>query len=158
MNNKLLLKTAFACMACDGEVDPKETDYILDMVRKNKKFNEIDVKLELQKYAEELNRSNKSFFDTLFSEIRDACLSQEDELLLISFAIKIIEADEVIEYREIKFFKLIRSYLKVSDNVILENFPGKEDYIAEDIKEDNYYESYFSSLENTIINISSEME
>lgn len=60
-------------------------------------------------------------------------LNETDQLLLVSLAIKAIEADNRIEYAEVKFFKKIRSRLSVSDEAILAEHPDKEDFLLPDI-------------------------
>jgi len=57
---------------------------------------------------------------------------------LIEVAIDTIKADEKVEYSEIKFFKVIRAKLKISDDPILENHPDFEDYLEDDIITDSY--------------------
>lgn len=60
-------------------------------------------------------------------------LNETEQLLLVSLAIKAIEADNRIEYAEVKFFKKIRSRLSVSDEAILAEHPDKEDFLLPDI-------------------------
>lgn len=60
-------------------------------------------------------------------------LNETEQLLLVSLAIKAIEADNRIEYTEVKFFKKIRSRLTVSDEAILAEHPDKEDFLLPDI-------------------------
>lgn len=60
-------------------------------------------------------------------------LTVEEELKLVGLAIQMIEADNNIEYSEVKFFKKIRSRLSVSDEQILEHYPGKENFLLPDI-------------------------
>lgn len=60
-------------------------------------------------------------------------LNETEQLLLVSLAIKAIEADNRIEYAEVKFFKKIRSRLTVSDEAILAEHPDKEDFLLPDI-------------------------
>jgi len=54
--------------------------------------------------------------------------------LLVSLAFNAIEADNRIEYSEVKFFKKIRSRLSISDETILGKFPNKEDFLLPDLK------------------------
>ena len=44
-----------------------------------------------------------------------------------------IEADHIIQYSEVKFFKKVRNRLTVSDEAILEKLPNSEDYLLPDI-------------------------
>ena len=60
-------------------------------------------------------------------------LNETEQLQLVSFAFKAIEADNRIEYAEVKFFKKIRSRLIISDEAILEIYPDKEDFFLPDI-------------------------
>lgn len=60
-------------------------------------------------------------------------MNETEQLLLVSLAIKAIEADNRIEYAEVKFFKKIRSRLTVSDEAILAEHPDKEEYLLPDI-------------------------
>jgi hypothetical protein len=79
-----------------------------------------------------------------------ACCDHE-ELTLIDFAIQTINADEVVEYSEIKFFKNIRHRLKISDEKILAKFPDLEQYLEEDIITDSFLDKitsqYFETTE-----------
>jgi hypothetical protein len=71
-------------------------------------------------------------------------LSEQNELKLIEVAIETIKADEKIEYSEVKFFKVIRSNLKIKNDVILGVHPDFEEYLEQDI----ISESYLSRLQN----------
>jgi hypothetical protein len=65
-------------------------------------------------------------------------LSQENELKLIEVAIDTIKADDEVEYSEVKFFKVIRSKLKIDDEPILEIHPDFEEYLEQDIMSNSY--------------------
>ena len=65
-------------------------------------------------------------------------MSESDELTLIDFAINTIKADDLIEYAEIKFFKVIRHNLKISDEKILEVYPEIESWLEDDIVTESY--------------------
>jgi hypothetical protein len=47
--------------------------------------------------------------------MKDADLSDDEELALIEFAVEIIKSDELIEYSEINSLRAIRRNLKLSD-------------------------------------------
>ena len=83
-------------------------------------------------------------------------LSEANELKLIEVAIATIKADDIIEYSEIKFFKVIRSKLKIDNEPILEKHPDFEDYLEQDIISD----SYLARLQNDFLDshISNEFE
>lgn len=133
MKKELLVKVAFACMACDGEIDAAEIDCIQQVFANNDSIKKESLLALLNELRGQLNLDSKVFFNTLFVELSNVVLSESDELELINVAIKIIEADNVIDYSEVKLLKKIRSYLKISDKALLNAMPDKEDYIASDV-------------------------
>ena len=74
-----------------------------------------------------------SFLKGYLNELSSNNMNKEEELQIVDFAIKTIEADEKVEYSEIKLFKKIRALLSVSDEEILELHPDKEEFLLPDI-------------------------
>ena len=136
--NKLLLKTAFSCMACDGDIDKREIVLIKAMHQEKKIFGEININQELDNLLLEINNDGLKFLRDYFNELKHADLSGKNELKLIEVAIDTIKADEKIEYSEIKFFKVIRSKLKIENEEILVVHPDFEEYLEQDIITDSY--------------------
>lgn len=64
----------------------------------------------------------------------EAKLSNQEQLMIADLAIQSIEADNRIEYSEVKFFKKIRSRLSIGDEAILKEHPDKEDLLLPDIQ------------------------
>lgn len=142
--NKLLLKTAFSCMACDGDIDKRELVLIKKIHQDTKIFGEIDINQELENLLLKINRDGHKFLKSYFNELTSTKLSEQDELKLIEVAIDTINADDKVEYSEVKFFKVIRSKLKIDDNTILSLHPDYEEYLEKDILS----ESYLARLQN----------
>lgn len=136
--NKLLLKTAFSCMACDGDIDKREVVLIKKMYQQKKLFGEIDINQELDNLLLEINRDGHKFLRNYFIELASSKLSEQDELELIKVAIDTIKADDKVEYSEVKFFKVIRSKLKIENEPILAIYPDFEDYLEQDILSESY--------------------
>lgn len=136
--NKLLLKTAFSCMACDGDIDKRELKLIKQLQKVNKTFGEIDINSEMDTLLLAINHDGHQFLKDFFNELTSTDLSEENELKLIEVAIDTIKADDKVEYSEIKFFKVIRSKLKIDNNSVLEKHPDFEDYLEQDIISDSY--------------------
>lgn len=136
--NNLLLKTAFSCMACDGHIDSSEVTLIKSLSNENKLFGEIDINTQLDNLLLEINHDGHLFLRSYFDELRDANLSEAEELKLVEVAIDTIKADDKIEYSEIKFFKIIRLKLKISNDKILEVHPDFEEYLEQDIISSSY--------------------
>lgn len=136
--NKLLLKTAFSCMACDGDIDKREVKLIKQLQKERKAFGEIDINAELDTLLLAINKDGHQFLKGYFNELANTELTEANELKLIEVAIDTIKADEKVEYSEIKFFKVIRSKLKIDNEPILEKHPDFEDYLEQDIITDSY--------------------
>jgi len=149
--DKLLLKTAFCCMAADGNIDKREISLIKSLCDKSPLFSNVNFQEEINQLVDKINARGKEFIQYYFDLLKQAQLSEEEELTLIDFAIQTINADEKIEYSEIKFFKNIRHRLKVTNNKILERFPDIEQYLEEDIITvgflDKISSQYFQAIE-----------
>jgi len=130
--DKLLLKTAFCCMASDGDIDKREVAQIKKMCEKSDLFKDFDFQNQINKLVERINNEGKRFIQYYFGLLESSELSTEEELTIIDFAIQTIYADEIVQYSEVKFFKNIRHRLKVSDEKIMERFPDLEEFFLED--------------------------
>jgi uncharacterized tellurite resistance protein B-like protein len=136
--NKLLLNTAVCCMACDGEIDKKEVDLIKTIFTGEAMYADTDFNEKLNAFVSHLNEKGKEFFKYYFDFLKTSTMTEQEELALIDIAIKTINADEKVEYSEVKFFKVIRHHLKISDEAILAKFPDIEFFLEEDIITDSY--------------------
>ena len=120
-------------MACDGEIAEQEIEMVKNFCSSDEIFKEMDVEKTLNLWIKEINDEGGAFLNRYLNDLSSINLSKEEELKIVDLAIKIIEADDKIEYSEIKFFKKIRARLDVSDEDILEKHPDKEDYLLPDI-------------------------
>lgn len=142
--DKLLLKTAFSCMACDGDIAKREVKLIKQLHEDKKTFGEIDINSELDTLLLSINKDGHLFLKNFFKELSSSELTESNELKIIEVAIATIKADDIIEYSEIKFFKVIRSKLKIVNESILDKHPDFEEYLEQDI----ISESYLSRLQD----------
>lgn len=136
--DKLVLKTAFCCMASDGEIHPKEVKKIKSMCEKSPLFEDFNFQEEINSLVDKINSRGKEFISYYFDLLNKSNLTEKEELTLIDFAIQTIKADDEIEYSEIKFFKNIRHRLQISDEKILALFPEIEQYLEEDIVTESF--------------------
>lgn len=136
-------------MACDGDIDKREVALIKTLHQEKEIFGVIDIDQELDNLLLEINRDGLKFFKNFFNELAASELSIEDELKLIEVAIDTIKADEIVEYSEVKFFKVIRSKLKIDTELVLSIHPDFEEYMEQDILS----QSYFASLQDDYFNI-----
>ncbi len=131
-NNELLLKTAFCCMACDGEIAPEE----LEKIKGLPQFQEMNVQQILSDYLLQLKGKGYDFLKDYLDELKAAALTEDEECKLVSVAVQTIEVDKSIEYNEIAFFKKIRKCLKASDERLLTVIPENPDVIDQVSPED----------------------
>lgn len=133
--SELYLKTIFCCMACDGEIAKEEIEMIKNLSSKNDIFSNLDIESLINKWIAAINENGEIFLKRFLNELSTASITPKEQLLIIDFAIKTIEADNRVEYSEIKFFKKIRAHLSVSDEEILQQHPDKEDFLLPDIND-----------------------
>lgn len=131
---ELYLKTLFCCIACDGDIAEEEIRLIRELGTKDKLFNDMDTEKYINAWINEINKRGSMFLQNYLNEIATEDLNEKEQLLLVSLAFNAIEADNRIEYSEVKFFKKIRSRLSISDETILGKFPNKEDFLLPDLK------------------------
>jgi hypothetical protein len=114
------------------------------MCEKSPLFANFNFKEEINLLVGKINSGGKTFIQYYFDLLKEAKLTEQEELTLIDFAIQTINADEQIDYSEIKFFKNIRHRLNVSDETILARFPDIELYLEDDIITDGYLDKITS--------------
>jgi uncharacterized tellurite resistance protein B-like protein len=136
--DKLLLKSAFCCMASDGHIDEREIALIKSMCENSPLFKDFNFQEEINILVTKLNTRGKEFISYYFDLLKHSTLTEQEELTLIDFAINTIKADDQIEYSEIKFFKVIRHNLKISDENILAVYPDIEQFLEEDIVTESF--------------------
>lgn len=149
--DKLLLRTAFCCMASDGNIDKREITTLQSLCQNLDLFKNFDFQVEINELVKEINTKGKQFIRQYLNLLSNANLLEDEELTVIDFAIKTIYADEQVEYSEIKFFKNIRHRLKISDENILSVYPHIEQFLEEDITTESFLDKitnqYFDTTE-----------
>lgn len=128
---EILLKTAFCCMACDGNIVSDEIENMRSFAQNM--LNDTDADTYINDCLESLRNAPAEFISSYLHELRSMDLNDSESLEVINLAIQIIEADNEIAYVEVKFFKQIRACLKISDDVILSARPEIEDYLLPDV-------------------------
>ena len=137
--NELFLKTAFCCMACDGEIAEEEVTLLKKIATNESVFKGIDIQEKLNEYVTDINIQGGQFLQSYINEVKTANLVDDDSLKLIKIAIDTIESDNEIKYSEVSFFKRIRKQLPINDETILSVMPDKEDYLLPDIEEKDIF-------------------
>ena len=121
-------------MACDGEIAKEEIEMVKNVSSKNDIFSSLNVESLINQWIVALNENGADFLRSFLNELSLEDLTSKEQMLIIDFALKTIEADNCIEYSEVKFFKKIRDRLSINDEDILQCYPDKEDFLLADIK------------------------
>ncbi len=141
---ELVLLTAFSCMASDGDINQKEVQLIKSFERDKKLFGLKNIENELNNLVQEINKSGHGFLREFLSRLSQAELSENQEIEIVRTAVQTIKADNEEKYSEIKFFKILRSKLAISDKKLIEALPEfenlEEDYLQHDIISSSYIE------------------
>ena len=66
--NELLLRTAFSCMACDGQIAPEEVQLIRDMATNHPLISHLDVNAVLNNLIREINKRGVGFLKLYFMD------------------------------------------------------------------------------------------
>ncbi len=120
-------------MACDGDVATEEIQLLRNLIAQTDLFNDIDIEGKLKQYVDSINQNGVAFLNQYLSEVADEDLTKDEQMCLVDLAFKTIEADNRIEYSEVKFFKKIRIRLSLTDDEILAKYPDKEDFLLPDL-------------------------
>ena len=144
---RLLFRTAFCLMACDGHVDDREVAEIRQMNKSAAFFQGIDLSTELDELLSGLKSRGKQIVDELFETIDKLNISTVQELLILEVAFRLVHADEKVDENEIKFLRYLRSKLKVHNETIRDRFGVVEylfdkDYSQDIIKKETHDELF----------------
>jgi len=146
---RLLFRTAFCVMACDGEIEEREVNEIKKMNESSAYFQGIDLAGELEELLLDLKATGKKIVDDLFKLLAEVEISTVQELLILEVALRLVYADAKIDENEIKFIRFLRSKLNLHDEIIRDRFGAVEflydkDYFQDVIKQEVHDELFAS--------------
>ena len=150
--NELYFKTAFACMSCDGDIADEEVKLIKRFAENSELFKGIDIEKTINDYVLQINQDGTDFLKTYLTEVEQSSLTDNEQLELVSIAVRMIYADNIVQYSEVVFFKKIRKRLSVTDEQILAKEPDIEEFLLPDIEEPELLE-WDTKFEEIKINV-----
>ena len=119
---KLLLRSAFHCMTCDGEIHEKELEVIYSLSNESKYFLELEIKKEIDSLTQELKESTRGSFLKYFDNLRSYNLDTLEQFQVIEVVLRIIYADKKIDDNEVLFLKKIISSLGILPEMLQQRF------------------------------------
>jgi len=126
----LLLKTAFSCMVCDGDIDREnEIPRFEEFCASSEYFSSLNYKEIINNLIKEFNEKNTNFIKDYLIELQGGKYSKEKALNIIRIAFMMIYADNIVKYEELKFFKLIRVRLDITNEEIINHFPSNKPFL-----------------------------
>lgn len=147
---RLLFRTAFCLMACDGHIDEREVNEIKLMNKSSAYFNGIDLTDELEELLSDLKERGKHIVDELFDTLAKLDIGVVQELLFLEVSFRLVHADEKVDENEIKFLRFLRSKLKIHDEIIRDRF-GVVEYLfdkdySQDIVKSETHDDLFATI------------
>ena len=118
----VLLKTAFATMACDGHIDQREIDELAAINENTKYFDGVEFQRILDGLLADFSQGSGSAIKHILGEVLACDMSPLQKLLVLEVSIRIINSDEKHDENEVRFIHLLRSKLNVSNEVIFDRF------------------------------------
>ena len=131
--DEFLVLTSFCMMACDGHIDQSEIEYVNKLKKEISELKEFQIDDFLIVLLEQLNKKKDLFLRQYLRLAKKMEFSQVQVIQILKIAISTMEADNNIEYNEIRFFKELRSKFQLSSEEILKNIPHIEEYLKEDV-------------------------
>lgn len=124
-----LFKSAVTVMACDGSIEDGEINVIKKMAENEIYFMGYEYEQPLKDNLNYIKANGKNAINQYFLELSNTDLSDKQELLLIEVLIRTIEADEKAHQNEIKFLQMVKSKLKITEDVLISKFPKQTSYL-----------------------------
>jgi len=118
----VLLKTAFATMACDGHIDQREIDELCSINEKTRYFDGIKFRKVLDDLISDFRKGSGSAIKHILDEVLECDMSPIQELLALEVSIRIINSDGKHDENEVRFIHALRSKLNLANEVIFDRF------------------------------------
>ena len=130
---KLLFNTATCVMACDGEIHAREIQELKLIAKNTPYFKDLDYQTELDRIMLNI-QNNTNIMKQYFEEIKVAELTPVQELLILEIVLRMMYADSRIDENEVKLIRIVKSYLKIPDQIIFDRF-GKIEFLIKGYNE-----------------------
>ena len=124
------LRTAYGCMACDGDIDPSEISCLRSIaVQMGQPVAEVDATLAA--IREEFANDARGMVDKARNRLRRTGLRHDDALLLLDMLVQLVEADGTIRPSETQFVRDLAHSLALDRARLRDEHPEWRSYLAE---------------------------
>ena len=145
---KILFKTAVLAMACDGEIHEAEIKELRKIATTTAYFKGTDFDSLLDDLVRKIRKQGRIVVREYFDVMRNMEFTSSEELLILEVALRIIQADKIIDENEERFMKILRRSLLISDEILKLRF-GNIDYIM--LTKDSSFEGIKKIIPDNIL-------
>ncbi len=129
--DRVLFKTAFAVMACDGEIHRNEISLFKNIAKTNPYFLNLDFENELKSVVDDIKSQGINYIENYLKVLQKFEIKEKQKLLLVEVILKIIEADKKIDDNELKFLNTVTSILNLNEQFLIMKFPKHLNYFLD---------------------------
>ena len=124
------LRLAYACMACDGDIDASEVSCLRSIaVQMGQPVEEVDTSLAA--IRQEFSKDDRGMVDLSRNQLLSTGLRHTDALLLLDMLVQLVEADGTIRPNETQFVRDLVHSLRLDRARLREEHPEWRPYLAE---------------------------
>lgn len=128
MNNELMIKVLFGCMAVDGDIAIEEQAELKRICLMETDYSEQQV-VEMIKQLSDTLSSDSAMINTLLKDLSGYSLSEDLQVVLLESLIQMVLADGVIQYEEIVYFARVCEVLSIPRELVAEVFPERVEWL-----------------------------
>lgn len=129
--DKILFRSAFSVMACDGEIHRDEISAFKNISTKNPYFSDIDFETEMKSAVDELKSKGINYITEFFEILKRSNFKEKQKLLLIEIILKIIDADNKVDDNELSFLNTVINILNLTEEFLIMKFPKRLNYFLD---------------------------
>ena len=119
---KILFRTAMCVMTCDGEIHESEIKEMELAFKQTEFFKDLVFNDEMKMIVSEFEQDEKKVVKDYFEQLASINLNPVQQLQILEIALR-------IDDNEVKFFKIVKSFLDVPDEILYKRF-GQLDYLG----------------------------
>ena len=115
---EVLLEIAFVSMVCDGDIAPKEEEYLRKIEKSDFYLKEFDMSSKLDTLMSDWQLHGLNLCDNVLNTAYKLELTESQKIIIMDFAIGITRSDGNMQQSEINFINTLMRNIKISPNII----------------------------------------
>lgn len=115
---EVLLEIAFVSMVCDGDIAPKEEEYLRKIEKSDFYLKEFDMSSKLDTLMSDWQLHGLNLCDNVLNNAYKLELTESQKIIIMDFAIGITRSDGNMQQSEINFINTLMRNIKIAANII----------------------------------------